>query len=69
LQGNEVNPATGVSTAFAYGLTGTGTAPPPVLPEAPDARLLPLIAGALFGASFWILRRRATAAANERSIG
>jgi hypothetical protein len=69
VQGNELNPATGASTAFAYRLTGTGTAPPPVLPEAPDARLLPLLAGALFGASFWILRGRATAAANERSNG
>jgi hypothetical protein len=65
LQGTEVNPATGASTSFTYQLTGTGTAPPPVLPEAPDPRLLPLIAVALFGASFWILRRRATAATPE----
>jgi hypothetical protein len=66
LQGNEVNPPTGQSTAFTYQLTGTGTAPPPVLPEAPDPRLLPLVAAALFGASVCILRRRAIAATREQ---
>jgi hypothetical protein len=60
-----VNPATGASTSFTYQLAGTGTAPPPVLPEAPDPRLLPLVAAALLGASLWILRRRATTAARE----
>jgi hypothetical protein len=67
VQSTEVNPATGASTSFTYQLTGTGTAPPPVLPEAPDPRLLPLVAAALFGASLWILRRRATAASAQKS--
>jgi hypothetical protein len=66
LTGNEVDPRSGVSTAFTYELTGVGTAPPPVLPEAPDPRLLPVVAAALFGASFLIVRRRATAS-SERS--
>jgi hypothetical protein len=62
LQGTETNPATGGATPFTYSLTGTGSSPPPELPEVPAPWALPLVAGALFGASFWILRRRATSA-------
>ncbi len=65
LSGTETNPATGGSTPFTYTLAGTGTSPPPELAEVPDARLLPLVAAALFGMSFWILRRRATADAHQ----
>jgi len=67
LNGSEMNPATGGSAPFTYTLAGTGTSPPPELPEVPAPWLLPLVASGLFGASFLILRRRATAAANGRS--